>query len=81
MCTFCLKYILLRPSRFSLILIIDINECTRFGGTVCATNSECVNTEGSFRCQCKPGFNSLDGGKTCVGRVLKLLDFSQRMRL
>ena len=55
---------------FLFELILDIDECTRFGGTVCATNSECVNTDGSFRCQCKAGFQSIDGGKTCVGTVL-----------
>ncbi|XP_069036378.1 latent-transforming growth factor beta-binding protein 3 isoform X4 [Lepisosteus oculatus] len=31
----------------------DINECTMQG--VCR-NGECLNTQGSFRCACKPGF-------------------------
>ncbi|XP_069064116.1 latent-transforming growth factor beta-binding protein 3 isoform X1 [Pleurodeles waltl] len=31
----------------------DINECTMYG--VCQ-NGECLNTQGSFRCACKPGY-------------------------
>ena len=60
---------------FLFELILDIDECTRFGGTVCTTNSECVNTDGSFRCQCKAGFQSIDGGKTCVGMMLSFALF------
>uniref|UniRef100_A0A3P9AJ59 Fibrillin 2b n=1 Tax=Esox lucius TaxID=8010 RepID=A0A3P9AJ59_ESOLU len=42
----------------------DINECEVFPG-VC-TNGRCVNTQGSFRCDCAEGL-TLDGsGRTCV---------------
>ncbi|XP_051766700.1 fibrillin-2b isoform X2 [Ctenopharyngodon idella] len=42
----------------------DINECEVFP-TVC-TNGRCVNTQGSFRCECPEGL-TLDGaGRTCV---------------
>ncbi|XP_071399443.1 fibrillin-2b [Centroberyx affinis] len=42
----------------------DINECEVFPG-VC-TNGRCVNTQGSFRCECAEGL-TLDGsGRTCV---------------
>ncbi|XP_042178990.1 fibrillin-2b isoform X2 [Oncorhynchus tshawytscha] len=42
----------------------DINECEVFPG-VC-TNGRCVNTQGSFRCECGEGL-TLDGsGRTCV---------------
>lgn len=44
---------------------LDINECEVFPG-VC-TNGRCVNTQGSFRCECPEGL-TLDGaGRTCVG--------------
>ncbi len=46
-------------------LSLDINECEVFPG-VC-TNGRCVNTQGSFRCECPEGL-TLDGaGRTCVG--------------
>uniref|UniRef100_A0A8C9VFY4 Fibrillin 2b n=1 Tax=Scleropages formosus TaxID=113540 RepID=A0A8C9VFY4_SCLFO len=42
----------------------DINECEVFPG-VCV-NGRCVNTQGSFRCECAEGL-TLDGsGRTCV---------------
>ncbi|XP_048832997.1 fibrillin-2b isoform X7 [Brienomyrus brachyistius] len=42
----------------------DVNECEVFPG-VC-TNGRCVNTQGSFHCECAEGL-TLDGsGRTCV---------------
>ncbi|KAG2463812.1 FBN2 protein, partial [Polypterus senegalus] len=42
----------------------DVNECDVFPG-IC-TNGQCVNTQGSFRCECSPGL-TLDGtGRTCM---------------
>lgn len=43
----------------------DIDECQVISG-VCQ-KGRCVNTEGSFRCQCKAGFMSSPTGTTCVG--------------
>ena len=34
---------------------IDINECVR-GTAGCAANAGCINTQGSYRCQCYFGF-------------------------
>lgn len=34
---------------------IDINECVR-GTAGCAANAGCINTEGSYRCQCYFGY-------------------------
>lgn len=39
----------------------------------CTMNQLCVNTEGGFICECKPGFKSLDGGATCQGTAIILL--------
>lgn len=44
----------------------DVNECEVFPG-VCP-NGRCVNTAGSFRCECPEGL-TLDGtARTCVGK-------------
>ena len=45
----------------------DINECLL---DACGSNSICNNTKGSFRCKCKPGFQSTSGdGKECSGET------------
>lgn len=44
----------------------DVNECEVFPG-VCP-NGRCVNSAGSFRCECPEGL-TLDGtARTCVGK-------------
>ncbi|XP_057697171.1 fibrillin-2b isoform X1 [Corythoichthys intestinalis] len=51
-------------ARMKGLVCEDINECEVFPG-VC-TNGRCVNTQGSFRCECAEGL-TLDGtGRTCV---------------
>lgn len=44
----------------------DINECEVFPG-VC-TNGRCLNTQGSFRCECAEGLTLDSTGRTCVGK-------------
>lgn len=44
----------------------DINECEVFPG-VC-TNGQCLNTQGSFRCECAEGLTLDSTGRTCVGK-------------
>ena len=36
----------------------------------CDVNADCINTEGSFECVCKPGYTG--DGKDCEGK-LKIL--------
>ncbi|TSK53727.1 Fibrillin-2 [Bagarius yarrelli] len=48
----------------------DINECEVFPG-VC-NNGRCVNTHGSFRCECAEGLTLDEGGRTCVAVLLKV---------
>ena len=45
----------------------DIDECDENEPTHnCATTATCVDTEGSFECQCKAGFSG--NGVTCDGK-------------
>ena len=51
---------------------VDINECSRSVGQFCSPmTSECVNTPGSFKCQCKEGFESIANGRACQGKILE----------
>lgn len=43
--------------------ILDIDECTR--ETVCHLNALCANTDGSFECTCKEGYDG--NGTYCKG--------------
>ena len=42
----------------------DINECET-GTAECDVNAACINTVGSYRCECESGFTG--DGKSCVG--------------
>ena len=42
---------------------VDVNECVEKPG-VCA-NGRCINTEGGYQCECKPGFVSSPDGTEC----------------
>ena len=44
-------------------LSIDIDECTT---NPCDANAVCLNTNGSFDCTCRPGFDG--DGKVCKGK-------------
>lgn len=49
---------------FSLLSdFLDINECVE-GTHDCHSNAKCQNTEGSYFCSCKPGFQG-DGKSSC----------------
>ena len=53
-----------------LLFGTDINECLL---DACGSNSICNNTRGSFRCKCKPGFQSTSGdGKDCSGETVEM---------
>ena len=42
---------------------LDVNEC-ELGEDNCHANADCMNTEGSFECECKTGYRG-DGVDTC----------------
>ncbi|CAO2594143.1 Fbn2 [Lemmus lemmus] len=45
--------------------ILDVNECLESPG-ICS-NGQCINTDGSFRCECPMGYNLDYTGVRCVG--------------
>ena len=48
-----------------VIYHLDVNECnTNNGG--CQHN--CVNTDGSYECQCRSGYRLASDGRNCYGR-------------
>ena len=57
------------PSLSPMSLVIsDINECTSNPG-ICV-NGQCINNQGSFRCDCPRGFTLGPDGRTCLGEWL-----------
>ncbi|XP_068753895.1 uncharacterized protein [Montipora capricornis] len=41
----------------------DKNEC-ELDDTLCGSNSDCINTEGSYHCKCQPGYQEINGDAT-----------------
>jgi hypothetical protein len=57
--------------RLATSMAVDINECENEEMQACpGTNSECVNTLGSFQCQCLTGFAEING--SCLGKCISL---------
>ncbi len=50
---------------FITLLYIDVNECSP-ELEKCGSNSQCVNTDGSFSCRCNEGYTG--NGVTCTGK-------------
>lgn len=46
----------------------DENECRTKPG-ICE-NGRCVNTIGSYRCECNEGFQSSSSGTECLGKLI-----------
>ena len=58
-------------------LFLDINECELYPN-LCKGGGLCVNTQGSFRCNCPPGLILDSSGTQCVGKLylsLNILHF------
>ena len=56
---------------FILHCLLDENECLRRDR--CRSNQICVNTVGSYRCDCNAGYQNVGG--SCVGLCLLLLSY------
>lgn len=48
----------------SSVLLADMNECEQPESVCTEDHQECLNTVGSYRCQCAQGFHEEDG--VCV---------------
>ena len=59
--------------RFSFFFS-DIDECANEFENNCNTNALCTNTEGSYVCRCKRGFEG--NGQECLGKRVCLFAFS-----
>lgn len=53
---------------FMPLILTDINECDMFEN-VCEGGGLCVNTQGSFRCNCPPGLILDASGRRCIGKT------------
>ena len=60
-CEVCCLLLLL----LMLLLFSDINECSSRSTNNC--QQLCVNTDGSYTCQCRTGFTLNRNGRTCRG--------------
>ena len=58
---------LIKGSDTVLSFCSDINECQPFKNN-CSREADCVNTEGSYACRCRPGYQG--DGFTCVCEYL-----------
>ena len=56
---------------FILYLILDIDECIEFKDTQCYNNGTCVNTIGSYTCNCTLGWGGLkcETGKLFLSKI------------
>lgn len=61
------NYVFYVENDFTLA-VIDINECN---GKPCKNGATCVNTVGSYRCQCASGYN----GQNCQSGTVATFNF------
>ena len=58
------------------VFTVDINECIGDPAALtCHVNADCINTNGSYTCQCMSGY--IGNGMMCFGKVLFLHSFFQ----
>jgi hypothetical protein len=57
-------YICILYYEFQTKINLDINECNK-NLDECQSNTQCINTPGSYRCICKKGF--IGDGTKCKG--------------
>ena len=50
-----------------LMLFLDKDECEELTHS-CHSNAQCINTAGSYVCECRPGYSG--DGVTCTGLYL-----------
>lgn len=53
------------PLCYNPHFFLDIDECAT-GRDDCSANSNCLNTPGSFECNCRTGYQNISG--VCIGK-------------
>lgn len=56
-----------RSGLSSFCLSADVDECAVMGA--CGPDRVCMNTVGSFRCECRPGYHTTSLGRHCRGAL------------
>ena len=49
-------------------ILPDIDECLRSDTNNCDENAQCLDTRGSYTCQCNEGFQMNDDTGVCTGK-------------
>ena len=49
------------------LLLTDVNECE--SNSTCHEQAECYDTEGSYLCECRTGYEG-DGYNDCIGELV-----------
>ncbi len=52
-------------------IFLDVDECSVDNGG-CFAHSSCVNTYGTFHCNCHTGYTMMPNGKQCTGTSLSI---------
>lgn len=48
-------------------LTSDVNECTELNDKMSlCRNAKCINTDGSYKCECLPGYAASDQPNYCI---------------
>ena len=53
-----------------IFVFSDVNECANPALNNCHQNADCLNTPGSYQCQCKVGYTG--NGVQCVGEYIPM---------
>jgi len=59
-----------RPTRKLVCCWSDVDECETLPKA--CVNGQCINNQGSYRCECHLGFTLAQDGRTCLGISLTL---------
>lgn len=55
-----------------IFILEDVNECD-LEENLCL-NGFCSNLQGSYKCECDPGYEAVDDGKMCQGILIILVN-------
>ena len=66
---------IIKPQKhpYGLLLLLDINECLNASLNNCTGDQKCINTMGSYRCECPEGYEFKKDGISCQRKYIELL--------